>query len=356
MTIKSILSKPHRTGLRVRNSLSGSSARWGLPLALLAILFAWLALSPVARAFDPKHDESDANENTAEGSNALFHITSGASNTALGYFALFYDTTGSSNTATGNSVLYNNTTGFNNTATGSHALYFNTKGDDNTATGLEALRGHIYWILSNPIYVERLRHKDQIHDGLHAAIVDQEIWDRVQHHLAAQTQPRAVPRRNAEVFLAGRLYDDWANRMSPSHAAKGGRRWRYYVSRALLKGRNSDAGSVPRVSPEQIEKQVFDATKSVIASRRSIDGLGALSNVGVPGRTVGSQPTVGEPCQEVSVHEKGARRDRTSHNQRGENRDTVERRRCHWRSRSSIDPSVDTNISLPTPRDHPRRR
>ena len=28
-------------------------------------------------------------------------------------------------------------------------------------------RGHLYWILSNPIYVGRLRHKGQTHDGLH---------------------------------------------------------------------------------------------------------------------------------------------------------------------------------------------
>jgi site-specific DNA recombinase len=76
------------------------------------------------------------------------------------------------------------------------------------------------------------------------------------------------------------------------------------VSRALLNGRKSDAGSVTRVPAAQIEKQVFDAIKSVIASRRSIDGLGALSHVDVSGMTVGSHPPVGEPCQELSVHQK----------------------------------------------------
>jgi site-specific DNA recombinase len=156
-------------------------------------------------------------------------------------------------------------------------------------------RGHIYWILSNPIYVGRLRHKGQIPDGLHAAIVDQETWDRVQHQLAVQTQPGADPRRNAESFLAGKLYDDRGNRMGSSHAAKGGRRWRYYISRAILTGRKPDAGSVSRVPAAQIEKQVFDAIKSVISARRSIDGLSALSHVDVSGRTVGSQPTAGEP-------------------------------------------------------------
>jgi site-specific DNA recombinase len=164
-------------------------------------------------------------------------------------------------------------------------------------------RGHIYWILSNPIYVGRLRHKGQIHDGLHAAIVDQEIWDRVQHLLAAQTQPRAVPRRNAESFLAGKLYDDRGNRMGSSHTSKDRRRWRYYVSRALLKGRETDAGSITRVPAAQIEKQVSDAIKSLIATRRWSGGLVALSHVTLSGKMVGSHPTVIKPCPGLSDYE-----------------------------------------------------
>ena len=131
----------HSAGLRARNSRSGSSVRRSLPLVPMAILFAWLALSQTAWAFDPKHDESDKNENTAEGGNALFSVTTGGANTALGYSALFYDTTGSSNTATGNSTLYNNTTGDNNTATGLEALRSNTTGDNNTASGCFRARG-----------------------------------------------------------------------------------------------------------------------------------------------------------------------------------------------------------------------
>jgi site-specific DNA recombinase len=119
-------------------------------------------------------------------------------------------------------------------------------GTGKTTGGGLISRGHIYWILSNPIYVGRLSHKGQIHDGLHSAIIDLETWDRVQHRLAEQTQTRAGPHRNTESFLAGKLYDNRGNRMGPSHAAKGGRRWRYYISRAILKGRDSDAGSITR--------------------------------------------------------------------------------------------------------------
>jgi hypothetical protein len=42
--------------------------------------------------------------------------------------------------------------------------------------------------------------------------------------------------------MAGRLFDDRGNRMSPTHANKRGVRYRYYVSHALLQNR-------PRASP-----------------------------------------------------------------------------------------------------------
>jgi site-specific DNA recombinase len=59
-----------------------------------------------------------------------------------------------------------------------------------TTGGRPFSRGHLYWILSNPLYVGRLRHKGQIHEGLHSAIVDLETWETIQHRLQAQTVAR----------------------------------------------------------------------------------------------------------------------------------------------------------------------
>jgi site-specific DNA recombinase len=148
---------------------------------------------------------------------------------------------------------------------------------------------------------DSFRHKGQIHDGLHAAIIDQDIWDRVQVRLADQTQMRLAPYRDAQSFLAGKLYDDRGNRMGPSHAAKGGRRWRYYVSRAVLKGRHQDAGAVTRVSAAEIEKQVFGAVKAVLASSaRSVDWPNTRSDGGPRVRAIGSLVATGKPCPEPS--------------------------------------------------------
>src|SRR5271169_1645504 len=111
-----------------------------------------------------------------------------------------------------------------------------TDGTGKTTGGGLLSRGHLYKILSNPIYRGRLTHKGQAHDGLHDPIVDQETWDRVQLLLAEHAQRTARYCQNSDALLAGKLFDDSGNRMSPSHGAKGRRRWRYYVSQAVLQG------------------------------------------------------------------------------------------------------------------------
>jgi site-specific DNA recombinase len=161
-------------------------------------------------------------------------------------------------------------------------------------------RGHIYHILSNPNYTGRLRHKGQLHDGLHAAIVDQDAWDRAQGQLTDQTQTRSKARsRDTQSFLAGKLYDDRGHKMTPSHAAKGGKRWRYYVSQARLKGRAPEAGSLARVPATEIESQVSDA---VIANLRfdrdSIDGRVWRLAVGSSRKVIDSLATKGGPNSE----------------------------------------------------------
>jgi hypothetical protein len=111
--------------------------RHGLLLIPLAI--GWFTLSPTAQAVSPPPDGGYANDNTAEGTDALFSLTTGTDNTAIGFDALFSNTTGGSNTATGSIALTSNTTGVRNTANGFAALNSNTTGERNTATGRAAL-------------------------------------------------------------------------------------------------------------------------------------------------------------------------------------------------------------------------
>jgi site-specific DNA recombinase len=135
--------------------------------------------------------------------------------------------------------------------------------------GGEISRGHIYKILSNPIYVGRIAHKGLAHEGQHKPIVPQDLWDQVQRCLSDRHGAFKAKRTRqaSEALLAGKLFDDRGNRMSPSWASKGSKRWRYYVSQAALQGDNSKAGSVVRLPAAYVEGLVADAVTKLSSSR-----------------------------------------------------------------------------------------
>jgi len=123
------------------------------------ILFACIGLAHGLQAVLPPPDGGYPNFTTAEGTKALFSLTTGSGNTAVGWFSLANNTEGSFNTATGaGSLLFNtadentafgaaallfNTTGTQNTAAGAVALLHNTDGFANTAIGFQALSSNI---------------------------------------------------------------------------------------------------------------------------------------------------------------------------------------------------------------------
>ena len=123
----------------VSTSIGRSLRRCGFLFIPLGLALAWLELSPAARAVDPPPDGGYPNENTAEGEDALFSLTTGTHNTAIGYHSLFANTTGRNNTASGWEALEVSTTGIKNTATGCDALHSNTTGSYDTANGVGAL-------------------------------------------------------------------------------------------------------------------------------------------------------------------------------------------------------------------------
>ena len=133
------------------------------------------------------------------------------------------------------------------------------------ATGREAggkpfSRGQIYHILRNPIYLGQIRHKDKIWPGLHKAIIDQSLWDRVQEKLTAASQRKrrgASSKSDQEMdkaILTGKLFDETGDRLTPTHTTRRGRRLRYYISNRLISG-GKDSSAL-RLSAPNIEKQV----------------------------------------------------------------------------------------------------
>ena len=130
--------------------------------------------------------------------------------------------------------------------------------------GLPIGRGALYLMLQNQLYRGEVVHKDKCFAGEHPAIVDAELWDRVQ----AQRQENRVHRKRGGTaatpsLLVGLLYDEAGERLTPTHANKKGTRYSYYVSRSLIvsgRGSRSTADKRPgwRLPASDVELLVED--------------------------------------------------------------------------------------------------
>src|SRR2546430_1265981 len=121
----------------LRNSISPATARH--PFVLVALALACFALSPQARAVC--QDACLTNQNTVQGDDALFSLTTGINNTAIGFDALHSNTTGILNTAVGAQALLSDTTGSSNIAVGFHAGSALTTGSNNIDIGHVGVAG-----------------------------------------------------------------------------------------------------------------------------------------------------------------------------------------------------------------------
>lgn len=120
-------------------------------------------------------------------------------------------------------------------------------------------RGHLQHILSNPVYAGRIRHKQQVFEGQHPAIIDPEIWDTVQDMLQGRASIARGSRRKATTsLLVGKLFDESGDRLTPSHSRKNGKRLRYYISRRLVKDRSRKHPDAWRLPAEQVERLLSD--------------------------------------------------------------------------------------------------
>jgi hypothetical protein len=72
----------------------------------------------------------------------------------------------------------------------------------------------------------------------------------------------------SEALLAGRIFDDRDNRMTPSHVRKRGIKYRYYLSSALLQGQPDRAGAVSRIPAIEIEGLVMRSVRATSINLR----------------------------------------------------------------------------------------
>lgn len=121
-------------------------------------------------------------------------------------------------------------------------------------------RGHLYRLLSNPVYAGKIVHKQEVFEGMHPAVVDAALWDAVQERLANNRQGQKVKAHALErSLLSGRVFDEDGQALRASHTKKGQRRYRYYIdaSDPTDLTESEDANQSPlRVPANDLEKLV----------------------------------------------------------------------------------------------------
>ena len=132
-------------------------------------------------------------------------------------------------------------------------------------------RGALYHLLANPIYVGEIRHKNVTYPGQHEAIIERATWLRVQEMLSKKAaHPRGRTVRKSPGLLMGKLFDESGEPLYSCWAKKGQRRYRYLVSKRLVRGtaKPDDGGS--RLPAERTEQAVIVGIRqNPLGSRRT---------------------------------------------------------------------------------------
>jgi DNA invertase Pin-like site-specific DNA recombinase len=149
------------------------------------------------------------------------------------------------------------------------------RADGSDSGGRPFTRGHLYQLLSNPLYVGDVVHKGIAYPGQHQAIVARQTFDAVRQRLEGNAaERRSASNARSPSLLTGLIYDETGERLCPTHANKKGRRYRYYISKRLMH-RITAEESGWRLPARELEGAVLQTLGAFLGDGlRMIDALG----------------------------------------------------------------------------------
>ncbi len=131
-------------------------------------------------------------------------------------------------------------------------------------SGRAFTKTHLHSLLTNPLYIGKVRCGQELAEGQHQPIVDQELWDSVQALLSRKAvTPRGwlPPLRNSAI-LRGLLQCKCGASMIHHSARRHGRVYRFYVcAKALKHGAKTCPGS--RAPMGELDAYVVDRIRAV---------------------------------------------------------------------------------------------
>lgn len=138
-----------------------------------------------------------------------------------------------------------------------------------TLNGKDFSVGHLNKLLNNKVYIGKITHKNEEYEGLHKGIINEELFQKVQECIKSNKGERKFSTNNHPyALLSSKLFDDNGNYMSPTYSNnRHKKRYRYYVSQALIQHREQDTGSTNKIPAEEIENFVRQEIKELIMDK-----------------------------------------------------------------------------------------
>src|SRR6202142_1938847 len=132
-------------------------------------------------------------------------------------------------------------------------------------------KSSLHKLLTNVLYVGQIKHKSEVHAGEHVGIVDPMLWQEVQKLLGAQSRSKgALVRNRFGALLKGILHCVSCGRaMTPSHANRKGKRYRYYVCTGAQKF-GWHTCPMPSIAATALEQVVLGQIKELVQEVESV--------------------------------------------------------------------------------------
>jgi site-specific DNA recombinase len=174
-------------------------------------------------------------------------------------------------------------------------------GNGSRAGGQPFSRGALYALLSNPVYIGEIAHKGARYPGQHEAILDRKTWDSMRDQLRT-----GAPERHGVVVgprspLIGKLFDEAGCRLTPTHATKAGRRYRYYVSRPLVTETAEQMPGAWRIPATQLEHLIATEAATMLAEPAAIAAV--LENAGLEPENVPAALAMADRFRDALGHD-----------------------------------------------------
>ena len=136
-------------------------------------------------------------------------------------------------------------------------------------------------ILTNPIYVGKIRHNDQLYDGQHEPIVPVRLFEKVQRTIASNRGKRGRPQARHLFVLDGLVRCGGCGaHMTPTFSYNRQKRLYSYYACTNRNHRGRDACNTKPVRAEPLEQVIADRLIQLSKQDRTIDRIVQMATSG----------------------------------------------------------------------------